>query len=116
MPENPAVARASAAENAQRNFPSLSTATPSTSGNTLTLSDAFGNSVTITAPFGADNNKMQVSVTETDQATFGRVIGASRRRRRCAVWRNAWWLGWSTPRQQPVREQLGKLWTPVHSS
>jgi Putative Flp pilus-assembly TadE/G-like len=77
MPENPAVARASGAENAQRNFPSLAAATPSTSGNTLTMSDAFGNSVTITAPFGVDNNKMQVSVTETDQATFGRVIGAS---------------------------------------
>jgi Flp pilus assembly protein TadG len=77
MPENPAVARASAAENAQRNFPSLASATPSTSGNTLTLSDAFGNSVTITAPYGADNDKMEVSVTETDQATFGRVIGAS---------------------------------------
>lgn len=77
MPENPAVARASAAENAQRNFPSLASATASTLGNTLTLSDAFGNSVAITAPFGADNNKMQVTVTETDQATFGRVLGAS---------------------------------------
>ncbi|MGH8926250.1 MAG: pilus assembly protein TadG-related protein [Acidimicrobiia bacterium] len=77
MPEDPAVARASAAENAQRNFPSLAAVSPSTSGNTLTLSDAFGNSVAITAPFGADNNKMQVTVTETDQATFGRVIGAS---------------------------------------
>lgn len=76
MPGNPATARAAAASNAQRNFPALAAVTGTTAGNTLTLADAFGNSVVITAPLGADPNKMQVTVTETDQAAFGRVLGA----------------------------------------
>src|SRR5688500_4150372 len=43
MPASPAVARASAAENAQRNFPSLATGTPPTARDALTPRDAFGN-------------------------------------------------------------------------
>jgi hypothetical protein len=77
LPGDPAVARSSAAENVRRNFPALATATETTVGATLTLSDAFGNSALITTPVGADNDKMSVVVTETDQATFGRVLGAN---------------------------------------
>ena len=66
-----------AAENVQRNFPSLAAATASTSGSTLTLSDGTGNTELITTPVGSDTAKMRVVITETDQATFGRVIGAN---------------------------------------
>ena len=76
LPQSSANARSAAAENAQRNFPALASATGTTAGNTLTVSDTFGNSVVITSPVGSDTNKMQVTVTETDQASFGRVLGA----------------------------------------
>ena len=76
LPENAATARASAAENVRRNFPALALATDATVGSTLTLTDGAGNTALITTPVGTDSNKMQVTVTETDQATFGRVIGA----------------------------------------
>jgi Flp pilus assembly protein TadG len=77
LPGDPATARASAAENVRRNFPALAGTTDNTVGPTLTLSDGLGNAVLITTPVGSDANKMQVTVTETDQANFGRVIGAS---------------------------------------
>jgi hypothetical protein len=76
LPENAAAARAAAAENAQRNYPALASASPSTAGSVLTLTNGAGATVTITAPFSGDSAKMQVLVTETDQAVFGRVLGA----------------------------------------
>ena len=76
LPEDAATARASAAENAQRNFPALSATAPVIAGNTLTLADGVGALVQITAPFNGDAAKMEVLVTETDQAVFGRVLGA----------------------------------------
>ncbi len=76
MPENPALARAAAAENVQRNYPALSAVAPTTVGNVLTMSDGQGAIVQITAPYSGDSAKMQVLVTETDQAVFGRVLGA----------------------------------------
>jgi Flp pilus assembly protein TadG len=76
LPENAATARAAAAENVQRNYPALASASPSTAGSVLTLTDGAGATVTITAPFSGDTAKMQVLVTETDQAVFGRVLGA----------------------------------------
>ena len=76
LPENAATARAAAAENVQRNYPALASATASTAGSTLTLTDGAGATVTITAPFNGDTAKMEVLVTETDQAVFGRVLGA----------------------------------------
>ncbi len=76
MPENPAAARNAAAENAAANFPALAGVTASSSGNTTTLSDGDGNIVSVEAPYGGDANKMHVVVTETDSATFGRVLGA----------------------------------------
>ncbi|MGH8929013.1 MAG: hypothetical protein ACRDWH_11720 [Acidimicrobiia bacterium] len=75
LPENASAARAAAAENVQRNFPSLATATPTALGGTMTLSDGGGNFALITTPVGSDANKMQVTITETDPATFSRVIG-----------------------------------------
>jgi Flp pilus assembly protein TadG len=76
MPEDPATARAAAAENAQRNFPALAAVSPTTAGNTLQLTNGQGATVAITAPYNGDGAKMQVLVTETDQAVFGRVLGA----------------------------------------
>lgn len=76
LPENASTARSSAAENVQRNFPALASAVPTTAGGTLTLSDGSGNSALITTPVGSDSNKLQVTVTETDQSSFGRVLGA----------------------------------------
>lgn len=78
LPGSAATARASAAENVRRNFPALTAATDTTVGSTLTLSDGAGNTALITTPVGTDVNKMQVTITETDQATFGRVIGRGR--------------------------------------
>jgi len=77
LPGAAATARAAAAENVQRNFPALSSAVPTTLGSTLTLTDGAGNTALITTPVGSDNDKMQVVITETDSATFGRVIGAN---------------------------------------
>jgi Flp pilus assembly protein TadG len=77
LPESAATARAAAAENVQRNFPSLAAATATTVGSTLTLTDGSGSTAVITTPVGSDNAKMQVVITETDPATFGRAIGAS---------------------------------------
>ncbi|MEX2623739.1 MAG: Tad domain-containing protein [Acidimicrobiia bacterium] len=76
LPENAATARAAAAENVQRNYGALASTTPSTAGNTLTLTDGSGATVQITTPFNGDSAKMHVLVTETDQAVFGRVLGA----------------------------------------
>ncbi len=77
LPEAAATARAAAAENVQRNFPSLASASATTAGCTLTLTDGAGNTALITSPVGSDSAKMQVVITETDVATFGRVIGAN---------------------------------------
>jgi hypothetical protein len=77
LPEAAATARAAAAENVQRNFPSLAAASATTVGSTLTLSDGAGNTAVITTPVGSDNAKMQVVITETDPAIFGRAIGAN---------------------------------------
>lgn len=77
LPESAATARSAAAENVQRNFPSLAAATATTVGSTLTLTDGSGSTAVITTPVGSDNAKMQVVITETDPATFGRAIGAS---------------------------------------
>jgi Flp pilus assembly protein TadG len=76
LPEDAATARAAAAENVQRNYVALASTTPSTAGNTLTLADGSGATVQITTPFNGDSAKMHVLVTETDQAVFGRVLGA----------------------------------------
>lgn len=75
MPENATTARAAAAENAAANFPAMAGATAATVGNVTTLDDGNGNQVVIEAPYGGDNNKMRVAVTETDPTTFGRVLG-----------------------------------------
>ncbi|MGQ0848909.1 MAG: hypothetical protein ACT4OP_07290 [Actinomycetota bacterium] len=77
LPQDAATARAAAAGNIQQNYPALAAATSSTSGSTLTLTDGLGATATVTTPFGGDGNKMQVVITETDPATFGRVIGAT---------------------------------------
>jgi hypothetical protein len=77
LPGAAATARSAAAENVQRNFPSLATATATTTGSVLTLTDGAGNTAVITTPVGSDSAKMRVVITETDLATFGRVIGAN---------------------------------------
>ena len=77
LPGAAGTARAAAAENVQRNFPLLASATSTTAGNTLTLTDGAGNTAAITSPVGGDGAKLQVVITETDVATFGRVIGQS---------------------------------------
>lgn len=77
LPENASLALTDAAENVQRNFPALASAVPSTVGGTLILNDGIGNTAVITTPVAGDPNKLQVTITETDQATFSRVIGAT---------------------------------------
>ena len=48
LPGAGATARSAAAENVQRNFPSLAAVTATTSGSILTLSDGAGNTAVIT--------------------------------------------------------------------
>lgn len=65
-----------AVEYTKANWPQISSASLTTSGSdSAILSDGDGNVVTYETGYGGDDDAMHVTVTERDEATFGRVLG-----------------------------------------
>lgn len=76
LPDDPNLAINTAAVYAQRNWPGMSGATLTISGNQGTLVDGNGNAVLFEAGYDGDDEKMRVAVTEISGTSFGRVLGA----------------------------------------
>ncbi len=59
------------------NWPEMNSASLSVSGDTGTLSDGQGNTVTYEVNHGGDPDVMYVAVTDRDPTTFGKVVGVT---------------------------------------